>query len=328
MNVWTALDEVPGAQRSVVAIGNFDGVHRGHARLLGVCVERARVLGASSVALTFDPHPRAVHDPLNAPALISPLEDRLANLAVTGLDATLVAKYDRSLYLLSPEEFVSEYLVDRLGAVEVVVGEDFRFGYQNSGNIDTLRRLGRVFGFDVITVSDIEDPSGRRWSSSWVRELLDAGDVEGAARVLGRAPRYCGVVEHGQKRGRQLGFPTANLHWDQSILVPADGVYAGWLIREVAGGQAFLPAAISIGTNPQFSGKHRTIEAHVLGRSDLDLYGETVTLVFEKRLRGMARFASVDDLLKQMDEDLRRTAEALGVKTAGRVAPDSVVAGI
>lgn len=327
MKIWTDLDQVPGTQRSVVAIGNFDGVHRGHARVLGVCVERAKALDIESVALTFDPHPRAVHNPDAGISLISPLEERLTSIAVTGVDAVLVARYDRSLYSLSPEDFVTEYLVDRLGAREVVVGEDFRFGYKNSGDIDTLRSLGRTYGLDVLTVSDIQDASGRRWSSSWVRELLDSGDVEGAKSVLGRAPRYTGVVEHGAKRGRKLGFPTANLHWDERILVPADGVYAGWMIREVAGGQAFLPAAISIGSNPQFSGVKRTIEAHVLGRSDLDLYGERVTLVFEKRLRGMAKFGSVDELLEQMDEDLLRTAEALGVKKAERVPPDAVVAG-
>lgn len=334
MKIWTSLDQVPGDQKSVVTIGNFDGMHLGHARVIGSCVDRAKKRGCESVALTFDPHPRSVHQPGHPVPLIMTTQDRLDAMAVTGLDATLLAHYDRSLYSLSAEDFVQEYLVERLGAVEVVVGEDFRFGQGNAGTVDTLRQLGRMFGFDVTMVTDVVSPGGRRWSSSWVRELLQLGNVEEAASVLGRFHRVSGLVVHGAKRGRELGFPTANVSAPGQLL-PADGVYAGWLVREAelpgqdrwGGGQEFLPAAISVGTNPQFGGTNRTVEAHVLGRSDLDLYDEEVTVVFVRRLRPMLSFASVSDLLAQMDEDLRHTAQTLGVRTARRVDPEAVTAG-
>ncbi len=330
MKVWRDLSEVPGTQKSVVTVGNFDGMHQGHTRVVGTCVERARKRGCNSVALTFDPHPRAVHRPDTETPLITPLSERLDTMETTGLDGVLVAEYGPELYLLSPEDFVERYLVDRLGAVEVIVGEDFRFGKDNSGDIDTLRELGRRFGFDVSMVTDIASPEGRRWSSSWVRELMREGDVAEASRVLGRFPRVCGQVVHGAKRGRELGFPTANVEVKDQ-LVPADGVYAGWLVRDVPGteqaSQEFLPAAISVGTNPQFDGKKRTVEAHVLGRSDLNLYGERVTVVFVKRIRPMMSFDSVDELLAQMDDDLRKTAATLGARSATRVEPGAVTAG-
>ncbi|MGO3797153.1 MAG: bifunctional riboflavin kinase/FAD synthetase [Pauljensenia sp.] len=326
MKVWTSLDQVPGDERAVVTIGNFDGMHQGHKKVISTCVERARRAGVEAVACTFDPHPIQVHRPEVGLQLISPLRDRLDAMAATGLDATLVVHYDASVYSLDPEDFVVQFLVERLGVVEVVVGEDFRFGRRNAGTVDTLRQLGRRHGFEVIVVTDIEDPSGRRWSSSWVRELLAAGDVEGAARVLGHLHRIRGTVEHGFKRGRTLGFPTANLGADIEGVVPGDGVYAGWLVRQVPGTTAgeFLPAAISVGTNPQFEGTRRTVEAHVLGRSDLDLYGERIAITFVARIRPMLTFDSVDQLVDQMDDDLRRTAAVLGVAVSGRVDPDSV----
>lgn len=327
MEIWTAVQQIPSSLQSVVTIGNFDGMHRGHARVLAACVDRAHRRGVSSAAVTFDPHPRVVHHPESDLALIMPLGDRLDAIAVTGVDAVLVARYNRSLYSLSPEEFVAKYLVDALGAREVVVGEDFRFGRGNEGDIETLRMLGKHYDFDVVMVSDIQGPDGKRWSSSWVRQCLAAGDVEEAAHILGRDPRLTGMVEHGHKRGRQLGFPTANVAVPEGVMIPADGVYAGWLIRDFAGGQAFLPAAISIGMNPQFSGDTRTVEAHVLGRTDLDLYEETVTLALVKRLRGMLKFSSVEELLEQMDADLLATALALGVKKAGRAPIGAVTAG-
>ncbi len=328
MRIWTGLDQVPGDERSVVTIGNFDGLHRGHRRVIGTCVEHARRKGVDAVACTFDPHPAQVHRPQEGMQLISPLSERLDAMAGAGLDATLVIHYDASVYTLEPEEFVVQYVVERLGALEVVVGEDFRFGRHNAGDVDTLRDIGRRYGFDVVVVADIQDQFGRRWSSSWVRELLADGDVRGAARVLGRLHRIRGVVEHGFKRGRQLGFPTANLATGIEGVVPADGVYAGWLVREVPGTTAreFLPASISVGTNPQFGGRQRTVEAHVLGRADLDLYGETVSVHFVDRIRPMLTFDSVEQLQEQMDDDVRRTAGILGVTVSGRVDPAAVTA--
>lgn len=327
MQVWRHLHEVPGNQKSVVTIGNFDGMHQGHSRVIATCVDRARKRDCPSVALTFDPHPRAVHRPDEPLAMIASLDDRLNAMAIAGLDAVLVAHYDRSLFMLSPEEFVVSYLVERLGAVEVVIGEDFRFGRGNEGDVETLRQLGREHGFDVSMVTDVASDSGRRWSSSWIRELMAQGDVAEASRVLGRFPRVVGEVVHGAKRGRTLGFPTANVEV-VGQLVPADGVYAGWLVRDTAtGSQEFLPAAISIGTNPQFKGKSRTVEAHVLGRCDLDLYGEVVTVVFVKRIRAMMKFDTVQDLLARMDDDLRDTAAILGARSASRIDPAAVTAG-
>ena len=317
MNVWQSLIDIPGNEASVVTIGNFDGMHNGHKKVIETCVERAHKLGVDAVAITFDPHPIQVHKPEVGLQLISPLRDRLDAMAAAGLDATLVAHYDKSVYSLEPDEFVYEFLVERCGAREVVVGEDFRFGRGNAGT-----------GFDVLTVTDIEAPEGRRWSSSWVRELLAAGDVAGAARVLGHLHRIRGTVCHGFKRGRTLGFPTANLSGDVEGVIPADGVYAGWVVRAVPGTQSaeFLPAAISVGSNPQFNGEERTVEAHVLGRSDLNLYGERIAVTFVSRIRPMLSFDTLDDLLSQMDDDLRQTASVLGIGVAGRIDPDSVTA--
>lgn len=328
MKIWYELAQVPGDQRSVVTIGNFDGMHNGHRRVVASCVERAARRGAEAVAVTFDPHPTQVHRPELGLELISPLRDRLDAMAASGLDGTLVVHYDASVYSLEAEEFVEEFLVDRLGAIEVVVGQDFRFGRGNSGTVDTLRELGRRYGFDVTMVTDIEAPEGRRWSSSWVRELLEVGDVAGAARVLGHLHRIRGTVEHGFKRGRELGFPTANLGGGIEGVVPGDGVYAGWLVRAVPGTQSaeFLPAAISVGTNPQFAGVERTVEAHVLGRSDLNLYGERIAVTFVARIRPMMSFDSVEDLLRRMDDDLRQTAYVLGIAVATRVDPAAVTA--
>ena len=242
MNVWYSLSDIPGNEASVVTIGNFDGMHNGHKKVISTCIERAHKLGVDAVAITFDPHPIQVHKPEVGLQLISPLRDRLDAMAAAGLDATLVAHYDASVYSLEAEEFVYEYLVERCGAREVVVGEDFRFGRGNAGTIDTLRELGSRYGFNVITVTDIEAPEGRRWSSSWVRELLAAGDVSGAARVLGHLHRIRGTVCHGFKRGRTLGFPTANLSEDVEGVIPADGVYAGWVNDVATGAKAAITA--------------------------------------------------------------------------------------
>lgn len=330
MHLWRALDEIPNGMRSVVTIGNFDGMHLGHKKVISRCVEHAVTRGVTSVAVTFDPHPRHVHQPDSGMELIEPLSDRLDAMEATGLGATFVVHYDESVYSLSPHDFVQRYLVEALGVVEVVVGEDFRFGAGNSGTVETLRELGREFDFAVAMVTDIEAPEGRRWSSSWVRELLAEGDVAGAARVLGHLHRIRGIVEHGFKRGRSLGFPTANLASGIQGVVPGDGVYAGWLVRQVPGTAAaeFLPAAISVGTNPQFDGVYRTVEAHVLGRSDLDLYGEEVAITFVAQIRPMMKFESIDDLLRQMDSDLLSTAAVLGIGPTCRVDPASVTAGV
>lgn len=313
---WTDLAQVPkGFGPSVVTIGNFDGVHRGHRAVLGRMVADARAVGGAAVAVTFDPHPAQVHRPDAAPDLITGLADRLDLLEQTGLDAVLVVTYTLDFASATPEEFVRRYLVDGLGARTVVVGRDVRFGRGNAGDLGTMTGLGARHGFAVEVIEDVHgerDPA-RRWSSTWVRELLTDGEVAAAAEVLGRPHRVRGVVVHGDARGRTLGFPTANLGGVAGF-VPADGVYAGWM-RRVAHPpgepDGYLPVAISIGTNPTFDGWDRRVEAHVPGRTDLELYGEEVVLELVARLRPTLRFDSVAGLVDQMHDDVARTREVL-----------------
>lgn len=328
MQVWRELSEVPADfGPSVVTIGNFDGVHRGHVGVLRrMCADAASV-GAQAVAVTFSPHPQQVHRPDTAPPLLTGDADRLELLEQTGLDAVLLLEYTLEFARQTPEEFVQRYLVDVLHACTVVVGRDVRFGWNNSGDLSTMVALGREHGFEVEVIDDVTpaasadpgsaedrvaDPLRRRWSSTWVRELLEAGDVVQAARVLGRPHRLRGMVVHGDARGRDLGFPTANLGPDATGMVPADGVYAGWLRRTSAktgdpgSADDVLPAAVSIGTNPTFDGVERRVEAYVLDRTDLDLYDEVVVLELVERLRPTLRFDSIDDLVERMHEDVAR----------------------
>ncbi|MHA3947343.1 bifunctional riboflavin kinase/FAD synthetase [Cellulomonas bogoriensis] len=311
------LDQVPpGFGPSVVTIGNFDGVHRGHRSVLTQMVADARAVGAAAVAVTFHPHPLQVHHPERAPELLTGVADRLGLLAATGLDGVLLQEYTLDFARQTPEEFVRRYLVDGLGARTVVVGRDVRFGWRNSGDLRTMTELGERFGFTVEVLDDAGagGDGGRRWSSTWVRELLGRGDVAGAAQILGRPHAVRGVVVHGDARGRDLGYPTANLGPGITGMVPADGVYAGWMRRvdlpqELADG--ILPAAVSIGTNPTFDGRGRRVEAYVLDRDDLDLYDEEVVLYLVERLRPTVRFDSVTGLVEQMGRDVDRARELL-----------------
>jgi riboflavin kinase/FMN adenylyltransferase len=328
---WDSLEEVPqGYGPSVVTLGNFDGVHLGHRSVLGDVVAKARLRGAKAVAVTFEPHPLQVLYPESAPAPITGLAHRIELIAETGLDATLVMEFTRDLASWSPDEFVRRVFAEALSAVEVVVGRDVRFGHRNAGDLTTMRELGAAYGFIVTAMDDLgtsdserraavsgvdDATGGRRWSSTWARELIAEGDVAGAARILGRPHRVEGVVVHGDHRGRELGYPTANLDPHPTGVVPADGVYAGWLQRPELGADKpdrRMPAAVSIGTNPTFDGTQRRVEAYVLDRTDLDLYGERVAVELVARLRPTVRFDSVDALLVQMAEDVRRCHEVLG----------------
>ena len=329
MQRWDDLEQVPpGYGPSVVTLGNFDGVHLGHRSVLADVVAKARLRAAKAVAVTFEPHPLQVLYPDSAPTPLSGLEQRIQLMGQTGLDAALVMTFTRDLALWSPEEFVRRVFAEALSAVEVVVGRDVRFGHRNAGDLTTMRELGAAYGFTVSALDDLGtsdgDPtaagsavgSGRRWSSTWARELVAEGDVAGAARILGRPHRVEGVVVHGDHRGRELGYPTANLDPHPTGVVPADGVYTGWLVRpELAEGarDARLPAAISIGTNPTFDGTQRRVEAYVLDRTDLELYGERVAIDLVARLRPTVRFDSVEALLVQMADDVRRCHEVLGL---------------
>ncbi|PID98608.1 MAG: bifunctional riboflavin kinase/FMN adenylyltransferase [Actinomycetales bacterium] len=329
MEIWRTVADIPDTfAHSVVTIGIFDGVHKGHSAILAKVMEIAKRDGLKAVALTFSPHPKIVHNPDDDLQLITSLDDRLQRLEAAGLDAVFVQHYDLEYAQLSPEDFVTKQLLGQLRARSVVVGQDVRFGKNNMGDGQLLRELSDKYNFTLELVDDLGNEDGIRWSSSWVRDLLNEGDVRGAARVLGRAHRIRGVVQHGFKRGRELGVPTANLAGNNLGEVPANGVYAGWLVTTVPGAKAtvHLPAAISVGTNPQFAGTERTVEAHVLGRSDLNLYGEEIALDFIEFLRPMLKFSSLDELLAQMDDDLRQTAEVLGVPVSTRLDPKSVTA--
>ena len=340
MEVWYGAEQVPrslsapGGVGTVVTMGIFDGVHRGHQAVLGRVVEFSRDLAGDgerplAVAVTFDPHPRSVHQPEVDLPLIASLTDRLASLRDLGLDAVLVITYTLDFASQSPQEFVRTWLEGLLGARAVVVGDDVRFGCHNSGDATTLEQIGRTDGFEVEIVSKIGSDEGRRWSSTWIRQCLKDGDMRRASQVLGRPHRLRGVVVRGLGRGRELGFPTANLEAATAGVVPPDGVYAGWLVR--GGGTdeegQRLPAAISIGTNPTFDDvPQRTVEAHVLGRADLNLYDEEVGVELVERLRPMLAFDGLDPLLVQMRADIEDTARILEVPVPEPIRPEDVTA--
>jgi riboflavin kinase / FMN adenylyltransferase len=306
---WRSLDDVPAdLGRTVVTIGNFDGVHLGHQRVVARAREVARERGlARVVAVTFDPHPIAVLRPEQAPPTLTTIDTRVELLAAAGVDGILVVPFSRELAAWPPERFVRDILVGTLHAGAVVVGADFRFGSRASGNLTTLRELGSELDFTAEGVP--LDGGPRVWSSTYVRSCLGTGDVEGAAEALGRPFTVRGVVVEGDKRGRALGYPTANVP-TRRVAAPADGVYAGHL-RRLDTGEVF-PAAISVGTNPTFAGeRERRVESYVLDRDDLELYGVEVEVAFVGRIRGMLRFDSVEELVSTMRDDVARTRKLL-----------------
>jgi riboflavin kinase/FMN adenylyltransferase len=317
MRVWHGLDQVePEFGPSVVTIGNFDGVHRGHQEVLAHATARAAELGGLPVvALTFDPHPMAVLRPDRAPLMLSDLADRAALLGTHGADAVLILPFDKDVSTWSPEEFIQRVLVGTLHAKAVVVGENFRFGHKAAGHVDTLVTAGALHGFEVegVTLAGDRQP----WSSTYIRERIAEGDVEAAAAALGRPLRVTGVVVEGDKRGRELGYPTANIPADPRAAIPPDGVYAGRLtvLEPAEGAPSYpdpLPAAISVGSNPTFDGVDRRVETYVLDRDDLELYGARIAVDFVARLRGsQIRFDSIDALLVQMKADVDGARQVL-----------------
>lgn len=313
MQRWQDLDEVPvDWPRTVVTIGVFDGVHRGHRRIVGRAVEHAQRLGLPPVVVTFDPHPTEVVRPGTHPPLLCTLDHRVALLGSLGVEAVCVLTFTPEFAAQNPEAFVRRVLVERLHAAQVVVGENFRFGNRASGDTQTLAELGASFGFEVDAVG-LMAGTGGVWSSTYTRALVAAGDVEAAAMSLGRPHRIEGVVVHGDKRGRELGFPTANLATTAHAAIPADGIYASWLVRRpYTSVEERLPAALSIGTNPQFDGLSRKVEAYVLDRDDLDLYGEHLAVDVTERVRPMQRFDGVDALIEQMGRDVTEIRARLG----------------
>ena len=306
MQRWQGPDEVPADWGScVVTVGVFDGVHRGHQRDVSRAEAAAGRMGLPVVTVTFDPHPDEVVRPGSHPPFLCSVRRRCELLAGLGVDAVCVIPFSYEFSQLGPDEFVRAVLVDRLHAAHVVVGEDFRFGHKARGDVALLAELGDKYEFTAEGVPLLTE-GGVTISSTAIRNLLSAGDVAAAARDLGRPHRVEGVVVRGHQRGRALGFPTANLEMLPHTAVPADGVYSGWLVSLDADGAELerWPAAISVGTNPTFDGRERTVEAYALDRDDLDLYGMHMAADFVTRIRGQARFDSVDELVEQMHRDV------------------------
>ncbi len=306
-----SVDEVPADfGPSAITIGKFDGVHAGHRAVIARLEELAAERGLVSTVLTFDRNPLSLLKPAECPAPLTSNDQKLDLLDGTGLDAALVVTFDREFSERPPEDFVTGILVEALHARVVLVGRDFRFGVRGSGNVDLLRTLGAEHGFEVVVMDDVSLEGDRRVSSTWVRELLDAGDVEGAARLLGAVPTIRAEIVHGLERGRTLGYPTANFSPVVEGFVPADGVYAAWLTVD----GVRYPAAVSIGNNPTFEGvPDKTVEAHAIDQAGLDLYGRTGELSFVEYIRGMRKFSGPDALAEQMGADELRIRDVLGL---------------
>ena len=285
MNVVRLVDELPEARRGV-AVGTFDGVHPGHLRV----IDAARAAGLRTAVVTFDPHPRAVLG--RDVELITTLERRLELFDAAGVDDVVVLEFDETLANLEPTEF-AELILRGMGAEVVAAGETFRFGRDRQGDLTLLERLD----FDVRRVPVLENVS-----SSQIRELLHGGEPGRAARLLGRPAEVEGIVVHGDHRGRALGFPTANLDIPAGLLIPPDGVYAGWTRERLA--------AISVGTNPQFDGVERRVEAHLLDFDD-DLYDQRLVVEIWSWLRGQMRFESVEGLVEQIGADVGQARGAI-----------------
>ncbi|MFC8128003.1 bifunctional riboflavin kinase/FAD synthetase [Streptomyces sp. NPDC057302] len=311
MQRWRGLEDIPQDWgRSVVTIGSYDGVHRGHQLIIGRAVARARELGVPAVVVTFDPHPSEVVRPGSHPPLLAPHHRRAELMADLGVDALLILPFTTEFSKLSPADFVVKVLVGKLHARLVVEGPNFRFGHKAAGNVAFLTELGATYDYEVDVIDLFvsgEAGGGEPFSSTLTRRLVAEGDVEGAAEILGRPHRVEGVVVRGAQRGRELGFPTANVETLPHTAIPADGVYAGWLHAQ---GEA-MPAAISVGTNPQFDGTERTVEAYAIDRVGLDLYGLHVAVDFLAFVRGQAKFDSIDSLLVAIADDVKKARDLI-----------------
>ena len=300
---------------SVVTIGAYDGVHLGHQAVIAEVRARAAAGGMQSAVLTFDRHPASVVRPESAPRLLTDLEQKLELLAATGLDRCLVLSFDEARSKEPAEEFVQEVLVDALGARVVIVGEDFHFGHQRRGNVALLQAMGADLGFEVtgLPLVDAQGAAagdGEKASSTAIRHALVAGDLEGAIALLGRPHEVRGLVAHGDARGKELGFPTANVSVPGDILLPADGIYAGWYERPDG---TVHPTAISLGRRPTFYEEAHAslLEAHLLDFEG-DLYDEPAKVRFVARLRGEQRFDDVDALVEQIRCDCDEARGILG----------------
>jgi riboflavin kinase/FMN adenylyltransferase len=299
----------PAPGGSVVTIGAYDGVHLGHQALIAEVRRLAAESDLASTVVTFDRHPASVVRPSSAPRLLTDLDQKLELLAATGVDRCLVVTFDEARSREPAEDFVREILVERLGARRVIVGEDFHFGYQRKGNVALLREMGSALGFEVEGIELVEVPGVGQASSTAIRHALVEGDLDRVTAMLGRPHEVRGLVAHGDERGRELGFPTANVSVPGEILLPADGIYAGWSTR--ADGSRW-PTAISLGRRPTFYAEAHVslLEAHLLDFAD-DLYDEALKVQFVAFLRPEARFDSVDDLVAQIRQDCLDTRARL-----------------
>jgi riboflavin kinase/FMN adenylyltransferase len=308
VTIWESVDGAatePRTGPAAITIGNFDGVHRGHQHLLDV----ARDIGGPVVAVTFDPHPAELFAPDRAPKRLTTLPRRIELLKQHGADEVRVLAFTRDMAALPAAEFIQRVLVDELHASAVVVGENFRFGSKAAGDVDLLQAELERLGCQVrgVVLADAGNLDGRPFCSTLVRDLVAAGQVAEAAVVLGRPHEVEGKVKRGDGRGKGLGFPTANVPVDDRIAVPADGVYAGWLVAE---GMRH-PAAISVGTNPTFGESPRRVESYLLDMGDVDLYEATVRAEFVEHLRPMEQFDTVEALVAQMHDDVSATRSVL-----------------
>jgi riboflavin kinase / FMN adenylyltransferase len=296
----------------VIALGTFDGVHRGHRSMLDLARTAAAPDGRPVVAMTFDPHPRAVVAG-GAPPLLCGIDERVERILAAGADRVEVVPFTHAFSTLTPGEFVDDWLVGRLQGAAVVVGHNFRFGHRASGDVTTLRELCSAHGVDVV-VCDLLVDGDQPVSSSRIRRLLVGGNMGLANQLLGFSYDVQASVEHGARRGRELGMPTANLAVPATRLVPADGVYGG--VATLAGER--WPAATSVGTNPQFTSDQahppRTVEVHLIGYEGADFYGEQLHVTFEQRIRGQRTFDSVDELVERMQQDLREVEAGLAAR--------------
>lgn len=308
MIIFRSVDEIPqDFGPSAVTIGKFDGVHAGHRAIVSQLQAIAAERSLTSVVVTFDRNPLATIAPQACPEALVSLEQKLDLLTETGVDACLVLTFDAERSAQTAEDFVTELLTRSLHSRAIFVGDDFRFGHKGRGTVDLLRSMAPEQGFDVLSIPDVAPFGDRRVSSTWVRELLAAGDVAAASELLERPHAVRGMVVHGAKRGRELGFPTANLSPDVQGLIPADGVYAG---RMLVGDECF-PAAVSVGNNPTFDGvAQKQVEAYVLDK-EIDLYDRVVDIEFVQRIRGMVAFEGIQPLIAQMTDDVAHVRSAL-----------------
>ncbi len=288
------------SMKKVLAIGIFDGVHAGHQQIIAT----AKHIGEVTV-ITFDPHPTSVIAPERTPTQLISLKDRITLLKKAGATSVEVIKFDKDFSVLTPDQFIENILIGRFAAEHVVVGENFNFGFKAQGTPKYLSEVGPKYGFGVSIVK-LQEDKGSTISSSRIRNLIIDGQVEVANELLTRNFYLKGIVVHGEKRGREIGYPTANIGLTNLATIPADGVYAGWL----SVGSERWPAAISIGTNPTFPGaRGRQVEAYALDKTDLELYDLEATIEFGFRLRDTLKFDGLEPLLEQMKKDCDQARE-------------------